>query len=66
MAEEPQEQRDNRAAGKQQFNGKIRASVARDLNQSVHDGSSIEGTATNLALRDHPVSEARPVHVVMY
>jgi hypothetical protein len=37
MAEEPQQQRDNRAAGKQQFNGKIRASVARDLNQSVHD-----------------------------
>jgi hypothetical protein len=37
MAEEPHEQRDDRAARKQQLNGQIRAGVARDLNQCVHD-----------------------------
>ena len=36
MAEEPQQQRDDRAAWKQQLNGQIRASVARELNQCVH------------------------------
>jgi hypothetical protein len=37
MAEEPQQQCDNRAAREQQLNGQIRAGVARDLNQCVHD-----------------------------
>jgi hypothetical protein len=37
MAEEPQQQRDDRAARKQQLNGQIRAGVAGDLNQCVHD-----------------------------
>jgi hypothetical protein len=39
MAEEPQQQRDDRAARKQQLNGQIWARVARDLNQCVHDAA---------------------------
>jgi hypothetical protein len=39
MAEEPQQQRDDRATRKQQLNGQIRAGVARDLNQCVHDAA---------------------------
>jgi hypothetical protein len=36
MAVQPQQQRDHRAARKQQLNGQIRAGVARELNQCVH------------------------------
>ena len=41
MAEEPQQQRDDRAARKQQLNGQIRARVACDLNQCVHDAFTL-------------------------
>ena len=37
IAEEPQQQRDHRAAGKQEFHSDIRAGVAGELNQCVHD-----------------------------
>ena len=36
MAKEPQQQRDERAARKQQLNDQIRAGVASDVNQCVH------------------------------
>jgi hypothetical protein len=41
MTEEPQQQRDDRAARKQQLNGQIRAGVARELNQCVHDAVTL-------------------------
>jgi hypothetical protein len=41
MAEEPQQQRDDRAARKQQLNGHIRPGVTCDLNQCVHDAVTL-------------------------
>ena len=41
MAKDPQQQRDDRAAWKQQLDGEIRTGVARDLNQCVHDAVTL-------------------------
>ena len=58
MAEEPQQQRDNRAARKQQLNGQIRAGVACELNQCVHDEGMLSAVRIPL-ISDHDRFVAR-------
>jgi hypothetical protein len=58
MAEEPQQQRDNRAARKQQLNGQIRAGVPCELNQCVHDEGMLSAVRIPL-ISDHDRFVAR-------